>query len=191
MTSQQWNIDGLNLASPEGGWLGWLINPEIVQETSLKGFGAGAEYGSTMGNVYNMVTKSGTNTLHGSAGGYWTTNALVDPNVELDTSKLYSYRLWDPAGEYTIDDYYDARATIGGPIVRDKLWFFAAGQWDKINVVGPNGVAGLEGSGTTDNRYDGKISWQIADGHHLDVRGTRRTPRSCPRRTCTRSCRPS
>ena len=171
VTSQQWNIDGLNLASPEGGWLGWSINPEIVQETSIKGFGAGAEYGSTMGNVYNMVTKSGTNAFHGSAGGYWTNNSLTGSNVTLDQSKLYSYRLWDPAGTYTIDDYYDARATLGGPILRDKLWFFGAGQWDKVNIVGPNGVSGLAGSGTTDNRYDGKLSWQIADGHHLDVRG--------------------
>ena len=64
VTSQQWNIDGLNLASPEGGWLGWSINPEIVAETSIKGFGAGAEYGSTMGNIYNLVTKSGSNTFH-------------------------------------------------------------------------------------------------------------------------------
>ena len=88
VTSQQWNIDGLNLASPEGGWLGWSINPEIVAETSIKGFGAGAEYGSTMGNVYNMVTKSGTNAFHGSVGGYWTDNGLVDPNVKLDQSNL-------------------------------------------------------------------------------------------------------
>jgi hypothetical protein len=171
VTSQQWNIDGLNLASPEGGWLGWTINPEIVQETSIKGFGAGAEYGSTMGNVYNMVTKSGTNQYHGSVGGYWTTNSLVDPNVKLDTSNLYSYRLWDPAGEYTIDEYYDARATLGGPILRDKLWFFGAGQWNKADIVGPNGVAGLSGSGTTTDRYDAKLSWQIATGHHIDVRG--------------------
>ena len=84
VTSQQWNIDGLNLASPEGGWLLWNINPDIVMETSLKGFGAGAEYGSTLGNVYNLVTKSGTNTFHGSIAAYLLNDSLVDPNVELD-----------------------------------------------------------------------------------------------------------
>lgn len=180
VTSQQWNIDGLNLASPEGGWLGWLINPEIVKETSLKGFGAGAEYGSTAGNVYNMVTKSGTNQFHGSAGGYWSNNSLTGSNVKLDESKLYSYRLWNPAGTYTVDDYYDARATLGGPILADKLWFFGAGQWDKINIVGPNGVSGIDGSGTTDYRYDGKLSWQIADGHHLDGRGHTANQKTVP-----------
>ena len=40
-------FDGLNLAAPEGGWLGWTINPDIVKETSLKGFGAGADGGMT------------------------------------------------------------------------------------------------------------------------------------------------
>ena len=171
VTSQQWNIDGLNLASPEGGWLGWSINPEIVAETSIKGFGAGAEYGSTMGNIYNLVTKSGSNTFHGSVGGYWTDNSLVDPNVKLDQSNLWDYRLWDPAGEYTIDEYYDTRATLGGPILKDKLWFFVGAQWDSINVVGPNGVPGIEGSGTTDDRYDLKLTTQLGNSHRVDFRG--------------------
>ena len=100
-TSEQWNIDGLNLASPEGGWLSWNINPDIVMETSLKGFGAGAEYGSTLGNVYNVVTKSGTNSYHGSVAAYYLNDNLVDPNVELDPEDLWDYRLWDPAGRYT------------------------------------------------------------------------------------------
>ena len=171
VTSQQWNIDGLNLASPEGGWLGWNINPEIVAETSIKGFGVGAEYGSTMGNVYNMVTKSGTNSFHGSIGGYWMSNSMVDPNVQLDMENLWDYRLWDPAGEYTVDQYYDLRATLGGPIVNDKLWFFIGAQWDEINVVGPNGVPGLDGSGTTDDRYDAKLTTQLGTSHRIDVRG--------------------
>jgi hypothetical protein len=171
VTSQQWNIDGLNLGSPEGGWLGWSINPDIVLATSIKGFGAGAEYGSTMGNVYNMVTKSGSNSFHGSIAAYLQHDDLVDPNITLDESELWDYRLWDPAGEYTIDERYDLRASIGGPIISDRLWFFGALQFDEINVVGPNGVAGLDGSGTTDDRYDLKISAQISDSHRLDVRG--------------------
>lgn len=171
VTSQQWNIDGLNLAAPEGGWLGWTINPDIVKETSLKGFGAGAEYGSTMGNVYNMVTKSGTNDLGGSLAVYLQPDSLVDPNVTLDRSNLFSYRLWDPAGEYTIDQYYDARGTLGGPIIQDKLWFFAGAQLSNVNVVGPTGVPGLDGTGTKDQRYDVKLTTQMGDNHRLDFRG--------------------
>jgi outer membrane receptor protein involved in Fe transport len=170
-TSEQWNIDGLNLASPEGGWLGWNINPDIVMETSLKGFGAGAEYGSTLGNVYNLVTKSGTNTFHGAVTAYLMNDSLVDPNVELDPEELHDYRLWDPAGHYTVDDYYDTRATLGGPIIRDKLWFFAAAQFQKVNIVGPSNVAGLDGTGTTTDRYDLKVTAQPGQSHRLDFRG--------------------
>jgi outer membrane receptor protein involved in Fe transport len=171
VTSQQWNIDGLNLASPEGGWLGWNINPEIVAETSLSGFGAGAEYGNTLGNVYNVVTRSGTNSFHGSVAAYFQNDSLVDPNIELENSDLPDYRLYDPAGRYTIDDYQDFRGTIGGPIVRDRLWFFAGVQVRDINVVGPNGVPGLDGSGTTTDRYDLKLTSQLAENHRLDLRG--------------------
>jgi len=179
-TSQQWNIDGLNLAAPETGWLGWNINPEIVAETSLKGFGAGAEYGSTMGNVYNMVTKSGTNAFHGTAGGYWMSDSMVDPNIKLDDSELWDYRLWDPAGEYTVDEYYDARATLAGPVVHDKLWFFAGAQYQKINIIGPNGVPGIAGTGTTNKGYDLKLTSQITDNHRIDVRGHTATGESVP-----------
>jgi len=172
-TSEQWNIDGLNLASPEGGWLGWDINPDIVMETSLKGFGAGAEYGSTLGNVYNLVTKTGTNTFHGSIAAYLMDNSLVDPNVELDPSELRDYRLWDPAGEYTIDDYYDLRGTLGGPIISDKLWFFAGAQHQLNNIVGPSNVPHLDGSGTTTTRYDLKVTAQPGQSHRLDLRGNK------------------
>jgi hypothetical protein len=173
VTSQQWNIDGLNLASPEGGWLSWNINPDIVLETSLKGFGAGAEYGSTSGNVYNVVTKSGSNQFHGDITAYLQNNNFVDPNVTLNPADLYDYRLWDPAGEYTIDDFYDYRVSLGGPIVRDRMWFFAGAQWEKSNVVSPTAVNGIPGSGATADRYDLKLSAQLSSNynHRLDVRG--------------------
>ena len=69
-TSVQWNIDGLNMASPEGGYLVWSLNPSVIAETQLMGVGAGAQYGNTQGNVYNVVTKSGSNQFHGAIDAY-------------------------------------------------------------------------------------------------------------------------
>ncbi len=172
VTSQQWNIDGLNLASPEGGWLGWSINPEIVAETSIKGFGAGAEYGSTMGNVYNMVTKSGTNSFHGSIGGLLDDNDLVDPNVTLDESNLWDYRLWDPAGEYTIDEYYDTprdprRADPQGQAV--VLRRRPVGQTSTSWV--PTACRASTAPARPTTATTSSSPTQIGNSHRVDVRG--------------------
>jgi hypothetical protein len=170
MTSQSWNIDGLNVTAPGGGWLAWELNPDLVAESSFLQ-GAGAQYGSTFGNVWNLVTKSGTNTFHGSVSGVFQHDSLVDPNVEIDVDALPDYILWEPGGRYTIDDYYDIRGTLGGPIVKDKLWFFAGVQFINRNVTDPDGVPGIPGSGATTDRYDLKLTGQLATNHRIDVKG--------------------
>jgi len=170
MTSQSWNIDGQSMGAPGGGWLAWELNPDLIAETSFLQ-GAGAQYGSTLGNVWNLVTKSGTNSFHGSVSGVFQHDNLVDPNVEIDTEALPDYILWEPAGRYTIDDYYDVRGTLGGPIVRDKVWFFAGAQFIKRNTADPDGVAHIPGSGMTTDRYDLKLTGQIATNHRLDLKG--------------------
>jgi len=169
MTSQSWNIDGLNLGAPGGGWIDWDLNPDLIAETSLTQ-GAGAQYGSTLGNVWNLVTKSGTNSFHGALSSIFQDNSLVDPNVELDPSEWPDYRLHDPGGKYIIDEYYDIRATLGGPIVRDRLWFFAGAQFIEFNTSDPDAVPGIPGTGFPTDRYDLKLTAQLATNHRLDLK---------------------
>ena len=171
VTSVQWNIDGLNMAAPEGGWLSWNLNPLVIAETQLLGVGAGAQYGSTMGNVYNVVTKSGTNSFHGAIDTYYQSDNLTDTNIELDQSDLPDYRLWTPGGHYIRDNYLDARFTLGGPIVRDKLWFFAGIQYQDSAATTPTQVAGIPGTGNELHRYDVKLTSQLSQAHRLDLRG--------------------
>jgi hypothetical protein len=87
--SSSWNIDGVNMTAPEGGYLFFEINPDAIAETQFLGLGAGAEYGSTAGSVYNVVTKSGTNEFHGSASVFYQDDSLVDPNVTVDPGPDY------------------------------------------------------------------------------------------------------
>jgi outer membrane receptor protein involved in Fe transport len=170
VTSQQWNIDGLNMAAPEGGWLSWNLNPMVIAETQLLGVGAGAQYGNTMGNVYNVVTKSGTNSFHGAIDTYYQSDALTDTNIDVDVDDLPDYRLWTPGGHYIRDKYIDARATIGGPIVRDRLWFFAGIQYQDSAATTPNEVPDVPGTGNELKRYDIKLSSQLGQAHRLDLR---------------------
>jgi hypothetical protein len=72
----------------------------------------GAEYGRALGGIVNVVTKSGTNDLHGSVYGYLSNNA------------------WNARGLLTLPEFDEYRrgqfgATLGGPIQKDKTFFFA------------------------------------------------------------------
>jgi hypothetical protein len=161
--SSAWNIDGVNMTAPEGGYLFFEINPDAIAETQFLGLGAGAEYGSTAGSVYNVVTKSGTNQFHGSASVYLQDDSLVWPNVTVDDS---------PSGEFHVNDFLHLSATLGGPIVRDHLWFFAAYLTTVENISQPFQDPALMND-TEDDRYDLKLSWQINPNHRVDVKWAR------------------
>jgi len=169
-TSVQWNIDGLNMASPEGGYLVWSLNPSVIAETQLMGVGAGAQYGNTQGNVYNVVTKSGTNEFHGAIDTYYQGPNLTDTNIDADESEWPDYRLHDPGGHYIRDKYLDARLTLGGPIVKDKFWFFVGAQFIDSAATTPNQVPDVEGTGIGTDRFDLKLTSQLSQNHRLDLR---------------------
>jgi hypothetical protein len=88
--------------------------PDALQEFSVQTSNYTAEYGQNAGAVVNIITKSGTNTLHGSAFEFVRTPAL-------------NARRWD---QPTKDEIHRNQfgGTIGGPIRRDRTFFFAAYQ---------------------------------------------------------------
>jgi hypothetical protein len=88
------------------------ITLEAVKEFQIIASGANAEYGRTAGGVVNVITKSGTNQFHGSAFEYFRTEALTA--AASDGTPLDGFRRHQFGG------------TIGGPIIKDKLFFFAA-----------------------------------------------------------------
>jgi hypothetical protein len=92
------------------------ISQDAVQEFQVQTFGYSAEFGRAAGGVVNTLTKSGTNQFHGS--GFWyfrnaTLNA-IDP-----FSKLNGVAYKPPEHRNQIG------GSVGGPIVKDKLFFFA------------------------------------------------------------------
>jgi hypothetical protein len=109
---------------------------EFVQELQIKSSGFEAEYGGAMGGVINVVTKSGSNDFHGDAGLYFDSDVLRSAprryqDLDPDTDQL---RYIQP----TRDGYrfLNPGASLGGPIKKDKVWFFAGyypefRQWDR------------------------------------------------------------
>lgn len=100
----------------------------------------GAQYGRNMGSVVNYQTKNGTNSFHGSAFEFFTGSFLSSlsqqykspvfgfcpPGVSPSTgcSPVSNPKL--------VDNRWGA--TLGGPVLRDKLWFFGSGYWEHENT---------------------------------------------------------
>src|SRR5207245_1114042 len=95
-----------------------LYIEDAIAETQVMTGGISAEFGRFTGGVVNAITKSGGNTFSGSAGGYFTKPSWTSltPFEHARNSKH----------SHTLGKIY--QGTFGGPIMRDRLWFFLAGR---------------------------------------------------------------
>ncbi len=161
--SNQWNIDGLDSTSPESGDLYWSMNDELIAELQMTGTGAGAEYGSMLGTAFNVVTKSGTNQFHGSGVLDFWVPGLTDTNAVAEDA---------PEGSqtYRLDHNNNLVFTLGGPIVKDTLWFFAATEWGRSLAFWPYEVELPDSKETTWDNYDLKLTAQFGNNHRLNLR---------------------
>jgi outer membrane receptor protein involved in Fe transport len=109
-------LDGVNTTDPAFGGSGANLPFEFVQEVEIKTGAYGPEYGRSTGGIFNVITKSGGNEFHGDVFGYGTTKGLVREvkNFPFTGSASNGFSEVDLGGD------------IGGPIVKDKLWFFGA-----------------------------------------------------------------
>ena len=100
------------------------ITMDAVQEFQVIATGANAEYGRTAGGIINVVTKSGTNNTHGSVF-YYQRHKNLSSNTS-DGKELNDFHREQFGG------------TIGGPIQRDKAFFFFAFEGVRDNLTRPN-----------------------------------------------------
>src|SRR5262245_6485563 len=116
----QYIIDGLNTTGVEAGERGKTLNFDFVQEVEVKTGGLPAEYGRMTGGVVNVVTKSGSNLFKGSVfangEGVW----LQSNDDTRDKRPAWTTTVTDISGRS------DFGGELGGPISRDRLWFFGA-----------------------------------------------------------------
>jgi hypothetical protein len=125
---QNYIIDGVNVSDPAYGTLGTTLIQDFVQEVDVKTGGYQAEYGRATGGIVNVVTKSGGNEFHGSVFVNW--SPFEAPRKQIGS-------LGQALGSQVSQRYnLDFGAELGGPILKDKLWFFAgfAPQFISRNV---------------------------------------------------------
>ncbi|MGH9336876.1 MAG: TonB-dependent receptor plug domain-containing protein, partial [Vicinamibacteria bacterium] len=155
-----YQLDGVDLTDHFNGNARTLVQPSIdtLQEVEILALGAPAEYGGLEGAVFNVVTRQGTNEFHGGAAFYWQHDDLTARNTteEID--------LGDP---FTRVEYNDVTAQLGGPIIRDKLWFFGAYEHIHDSFAQPTVPAEAAGFEELDH-YFAKLNYQFNANHQLN-----------------------
>ncbi len=116
-------LDGVDTRDPEGGSDWSFFNYNIMEEVQVQGLGAPAEYGAFTGAIVNTVSKSGGNAFTGLFDLYYTKDSLASDNLSKQDLSL------NPSlGGDKTTKYLDFTGQLGGPIVKDKLFFFASTQ---------------------------------------------------------------
>jgi len=153
-------LDGVTVTDPAFGGSGANLPFEFVQELEIKTGAYGADIGKSTGGVFNVITKSGTNEFHGDAFAYFVAESFVR---ETKASAI-PFTGAAPNGYSEIDAGFD----IGGPIVKDKLFFFGAfnPQRRKNFFLTQTFLNEVENKVTTPF-YAGKITWTPSQNHQF------------------------
>ncbi len=132
-------VNGVNTTNPRGAAYGSLVkvNYNAVEEVRVVALGSRAEYGSFSGAAIDVLTRSGSNRFHGNLayytelrGGFFRENYPItetgDPNVPLSAPHDWLFYLAGDRLAGETKKNWEGNFTIGGPIVKDKVWFYGA-----------------------------------------------------------------
>lgn len=149
-------IDGVNITNPGFGYLSTEINEFDIVEFNVKRGAITAEFGRASGFVTNAVTRSGTNQLRGGV------RFEAIPKGFIAESE-------DPTLRNTRDNYVTS-LSAGGPVVTDRLFWYASGRFqrttdtDRVNRLGP-----VPDRKLSINEGFGKATWAPTQKHFFNV----------------------
>jgi outer membrane receptor for ferrienterochelin and colicin len=135
-----------------------LFIEDAVQETTVLSGGVSAEYGRFTGGVVSTLTKSGGNKFSGS----------IRDNISNDD---WQDKTPFPNQADKLDEQNDTfEATLGGRIIRDRLWFFAAGRQEERETSAQTFNTVIPFAQTRkDDRWEAKLTGQITQNHSAVV----------------------
>jgi len=108
-------LDGMDNNQPDNNDVAYVPAPEAIEEFNLITGNAPADFGNYLGGVVNVTIKSGTNDFHGSLFEYLRRGGLTANSWSNNLNKI-------PRPGLRYDDF---GGTLGGPIIKSKLFFFA------------------------------------------------------------------
>jgi hypothetical protein len=131
-TSNVFTMNGENQMDPylnlnNSGATNLMLGKNAVQEATVTTNAYGGQFGQQAGAQVSYVSKSGTNAFHGNANYYWTGRAM-------DANTWFAGQA-DPYQKTPFNNNNSWAASVGGPIKKDKLFFFA--DWEGVRYIVP------------------------------------------------------
>jgi hypothetical protein len=150
-TENSYQLDGTDFTAPFTGAAWPWPNTDAIEEVQVLSLGASAEYGNVQGAVFNVVTRQGSNEFHGDGNFYFQHDNLTGRNTT-DAQ--------DDGLPYHRDEFKDTTWQLGGPVKRDKLWFFGSFQYQKDSESQP-GTPPEFPARSSAKRVFGKLNYQF------------------------------
>jgi hypothetical protein len=157
------NLDGMEASDPWSGGISSNFSIDIIEEIAVQMGGLKAEHSTSRGAVVNIITKSGGNKFSGDVGLH-----ISHKDLQSDNAKGTPFE----GQEVGIEHEYSGSGTLGGPIVRDKAWFFGAFEYinrSDFEEGFPHDKPSEITLGDDDLFAFGKLTWQVAPGDTLTL----------------------
>ncbi len=179
-------VDGIDTTNLQTGVSAKNVITDHVQEVQIKSSGYNAEYGGSTGGVINVITKTGSNDWRGDITGYYSSSDLYG-----DREATLRRNPDTGDAEYIVhetDDWerIEPGLTLSGPVLKDRMWFFASyipQNEDLDRTIDYGGSVGVltyprstdfdygtaNLSGTIGNSVSYKVAYNISDRERIGV----------------------
>ncbi|MFO0746426.1 MAG: TonB-dependent receptor [Myxococcota bacterium] len=122
--SNQYLVDGVNTTDPSTNTFAMNFNFDAIEELEVITGGFSPEYGNVSGGVINVVTKSGSNEFELDTSIYYRASGLSLEGLDQQPRNF---------------DDLQFNVNLGGPIIKDHLWYFLSGEYDHSSSQLPRG----------------------------------------------------
>lgn len=163
VVSNDYQIDGVSMNHPGLGGDFLALSVDWIDALDVGGLGAGAEHGNFQGGIINAITKTGTNRRLTAFRTNYESHRLTATNLNANEQGVEQAGRRELSGE------------ASGPIARDRLFYFAAGQFMSRNMRSPNltTLAPNDFQGVREEHRDAramtKLTWVPASGQRADA----------------------
>jgi hypothetical protein len=124
-TTNDYVLDGMDNNQASDNFVAYTPQPDAIQEFNLISQNAPADFGNYMGGIISVSTKTGTNSLHGSVFEFFRNDVL--------NANQWQNTLQTPFIPRTKLRWNEFGGAVGGPIVKNKLFFFADYQGERFD----------------------------------------------------------